>query len=163
MLTGCQSLNRIHTARKQLILYSLTHQSRPGPSSWPPARVQSPEPSSSRGSRTGAPKGGAACIHTFRGLEETDTRLDLGPVDAFLLRCPLYRELEQLDRDDVMVVYRANRIPPQDMAHCPPQREVAPSASQGPAQGEWFSAQQSPFLGRQHLRGWGAAQSLAHT
>lgn len=50
------------------------------------------------------PEGGAACAHTFRGLEEIDTRLDLGPVNALLLRRPLHRELEQLDGDDVMVV-----------------------------------------------------------
>lgn len=131
MLTRCQSLNRIHTARQQLIL---THSPKP---TWPKLlasshRVQGPEPSSSRDSRTGALESGAARTHTFRGFEETDTRLDLGPVDAFLLRCPFYRELEQLHRDDVMVVYRAERIPAQDMAHRPPQREAAPSASQGP-------------------------------
>lgn len=41
---------------------------------------------------------------TFGGLEEIDARLDLGPVDALLLRRPLHRELEQLDGDDVVVV-----------------------------------------------------------
>lgn len=47
--------------------------------------------------------------HTFRRLKETDAGLNLGPVDVLLIRCVLYHQLEQLQGDDVMIVYSTKK------------------------------------------------------
>lgn len=70
-------------------------------------RGKSPEHRHSRTGpqSSGSREGRAVYAHTFRGLEEADPGFNLGPVDTFLLRRALHHELEQLDGDDVMVVY----------------------------------------------------------
>lgn len=82
--------------------------------------------------------------HTFGGLEEIDTRFDLGPVNTLLLRCSFHHELEQLDGNDVMVVYRAESGLPQDMPTAFPKEKLLPLPQ------PW--GEQSLSLGGQHLK-----------
>lgn len=42
---------------------------------------------------------------TFGGFKEADTWLDLGPVNGVIFYRVLHHELEQLHRDDVMIVW----------------------------------------------------------
>lgn len=48
--------------------------------------------------------------HTFGRLEEIDTGLDLGPIDALLVWGVLHHQLEQLHGDDVVIVCRTKRV-----------------------------------------------------
>lgn len=43
---------------------------------------------------------------TFRGLEEADAGLDLGPVQVLLLGGVFDHQLVELHRDDVMVIWK---------------------------------------------------------
>jgi len=58
----------------------------------PPPRPR-PPPMASEGPRL-----------TFRRLQEADARLNLGPVNGLIFCRVLHHELEQLHRDDVVIV-----------------------------------------------------------
>lgn len=55
---------------------------------------------------------------TFRGLEEADAGLDLGPVQVLLFRGVFYHQLIELHRDDVMVVWKIYKLKLSDNRFC---------------------------------------------